>query len=305
MTDAALEAVCRALAEELGRACGEPEALSGGITNRNYRVRAGDEDLVLRLPGRDTDLLGIDRDAEREANTAAAAAGIAPDVVAYLEPGSCLVTRFVAGTAPEEGDLRDPALLHPVVRALSAFHAGPPLTARFSPFALGPAYRAIAQERGLALPAGVDAAAAIAAEVEPLLTGPEHEAVPCHNDLLPSNLLFDGDRVRIIDWEYAGMGDRYFDLANLSVNNGFGPDDDARVLEAYFGEGGATPRRRARLALMRLMSDYREAMWGVVQAAVSDLDFDFLDYAEKHFARLRGAADGPEYAGWLRDAAAP
>ena len=304
MTDAALESACRALAEELGTECREPVALSGGITNRNYRVRAGDEDLVLRLPGRDTELLGIDRDAEREANAAAAAAGIAPEVVAFLEPGSCLVTRFVAGTAPDEGDLREPALLDEVVRALRAFHGGSPLRARFSPFALGPVYRAVALERGPALPAGVDAAAAIAAEVEPLLTGPEHEAVPCHNDLLPSNLLFDGDRVRIIDWEYAGMGDRYFDLA-CPVNNGFGPDDDARVLEAYFGEGGATPRRRARLALMRLMSDYREAMWGVVQAAMSDLDFDFLAYADRHFTRLRAAADGPEYAAWLRDAATP
>jgi thiamine kinase-like enzyme len=305
MSDAALEDACRALAERLGTECGEPVALSGGITNRNYRVRAGDEDLVLRLPGRDTELLGIDRHAEREANTAAAAAGIAPEVVAFLEPGSCLVTRFVAGTPPGEEDLRDPALLEQVVAALRAFHGGPPLRARFSPFALGPVYRAIAQERGLALPADVDAAAAVAAEIEPLVAGPEHEPVPCHNDLLASNLLVDGDRVRIIDWEYAGMGDRFFDLANLSVNNGFGPDDDARVLEAYFGEGGATPRRRARLALMRLMSDYREAMWGVVQAAVSDLDFDFLGYADQHFTRLRAAADGPQYAAWLRDAAAP
>jgi len=146
--------------------------------------------------------------------------------------------------------------------------------------------------------------AAVAAEVRAVLTGPEHEPVPCHNDLLPSNFLLDGGRVTILDWEYAGMGDRYFDLGNLSVNNAFTPDDDARLLDAYFGPGGATRRRRARLALMRLMSDYREAMWGVVQAAVSDLDFDFLAYAERHFSRLRAAAEGPEYAGWLHAATA-
>ena len=55
--------------------------------------------------------------------------------------------------------------------------------------------------------------------------------MPCHNDLLTANFIHDGERVRIVDWEYAGMGDRYFDLGNLSVNNGFDEADDERLLE--------------------------------------------------------------------------
>ena len=66
--------------------------------------------------------------------------------------------------------------------------------------------------------------------------------MPCHNDLLTANLLHDGERLRIVDWEYAGMGDRYFDLANLSINNGFEEADDERLLAAYFG---SPARRRA------------------------------------------------------------
>jgi hypothetical protein len=53
---------------------------------------------------------------------------------------------------------------------------------------------------------------------------------------------------------------------------------------------------------MRFMSDFREAMWGVVQGTVSDLDFDFAEYADKHFVRLRETAADPRFADWLRDA---
>jgi Predicted choline kinase involved in LPS biosynthesis len=127
--------------------------------------------------------------------------------------------------------------------------------------------------------------------------------VPCHNDLLTANFVRDGRRVCIVDWEYAGMNDRYFDLGNLSVNNGFGPDDDRALLEAYWDEP-ATERRLAALALMRLISDLREAMWGAVQQGRSSLDFDYAAYAAEHFGRLERAAADPRVEEWLAVAAA-
>ena len=84
------------------------------------------------------------------------------------------------------------------------------------------------------------------------------------------------------------MGDRYFDLGNFAVNNELDGDGEASLLEAYFGEP-PDARRLDDLRLMRFMSDFREAMWGVVQSAVSELDFDFEDYAATHFARLERA----------------
>ena len=121
---------------------------------------------------------------------------------------------------------------------------------------------------------------------------PEHAPVPCHNDLLPANLIHDGEAMRIVDWEYAGMGNRYFDLGNLSVNNGFNEAGDEWLLECYWGEP-CTRRRLATLRLMRIMSDLREAMWGVVQQAISELDFDFAEYAQEHFERVRAGVRGP------------
>ena len=128
--------------------------------------------------------------------------------------------------------------------------------------------------------------------------------MPCHNDLLPANFIHDGERLRIVDWEYAGMGNRYFDLANLSVNNGLNEAGDEWLLECYWGEP-CTRRRLATVRLMRIMSDFREAMWGVVQSAISDIDFDFAAYAEEHFESVRAGFADPRFAVWLEDARGP
>ncbi len=291
------------LESDLGLAEGPAVPLDGGITNRNYRVRLGGRDVVVRLPGKDTSLLGIDREAECAATAAAAATGVGPEVVAFLDEEGCLVTGLIAGEPIAAAALRRPATLAEVAAALRAVHAGPPLTTEFDSFRLVETYRDIARERGVAIPADYAVARDAAREIEAALTGPEHAPVPCHNDLLTANFLHDGTRVRILDWEYAGMGDRYFDLANLSVNNGLELADDERLLTAYFAEP-CPPGRLAALRLMRVMSDFREAMWGVVQSAVSTLDFDFAAYAAEHFARLRAAAGDPDHRRRLQEAAA-
>jgi thiamine kinase-like enzyme len=84
------------------------------------------------------------------------------------------------------------------------------------------------------------------------------------------------------------MGDVYFDLANFAVNNGLPHAEVNELLRAYFGD--VTPEHERALTLMRFMSDFREAMWGVVQQALSDLDVDFHAYAEQHFERLERTA---------------
>ena len=107
--------------------------------------------------------------------------------------------------------------------------------------------------------------------------------MPCHNDLLNANFLDDG-AIKIVDWEYAGMGDRFFDLANLSVNNEFGADEDRALMSAYFGK--VRDEDLASLRQMKFMSDFREAMWGVLQSGISELNMDFNAYAAKHFERM-------------------
>jgi thiamine kinase-like enzyme len=283
----------------LGARRGEPVALDGGITNRNYRVATGGGDYVLRICGKDTAVLGIDRDAECQATMAAAQLGVGPEVVVYRPDLEVLVTRWVEGRPATADDVR--GAIEPVAAALRAVHAGPALPARFDTFALVFDYRDEIRERGGADPPGFQEAAAAAARIEGVLTGPDHDPVSCHNDLLAANFLIADDRVRIVDWEYAGMGDRFFDLGNLAVNNEFAASDEERLIAAYFGE--LSTRRLAALRLMRVLSDFREAMWGAVQDVVSELEFDYRAYRDEHFERLLAAIRAPEFERSLADAA--
>jgi thiamine kinase-like enzyme len=281
------------LTVQLGPLDGEPVPLEGGITNRNFRVRFGAGDYVLRLPGKDTALLGIDRTAERIANQAAAGLGIAPAVAAGDERS--LVTQFVVCEPIDADRLRaDPT---PVARALRAFHdCRVTLPTRFWVPELLEDYAAIVAERGGVLPRGYPSAREVAARIAAAL--PLTEPVPCHNDLLPANLLRVPGGVMLVDWEYAGMGHPLFDLGNLAVNNEFDDPAEERLLEAYLGAPPA-PAPRAALKLMRIMSDAREGAWGVVQGVISELDFDFGAYAEKHFDRLAAAANDPRFEQWI------
>jgi thiamine kinase-like enzyme len=298
---AELAAIQARLEPLLGASAGEPQPLDGGITNRNYRARLGGRDYVIRLPGKDTALLGISRDAERVANAAAAGLGIAPEVAAAFE--DCLVTRFVPCRAVSAAELA--AAPEEAARALRAFHeGGSGLPTRFWVPELLASYAAIVQERGGQLPREYQYAREVAERIA--AARPLVDPVPCHNDLLTANLIRSTDTegaLLLVDWEYAGMGERFFDLGNLSINNGFDEQADRRLLEAYL-EREPEPGERAALALMRAMSDVREATWGVVQRVISELDFDFQGYAAEHFTRLRATAEDPRFEGWLHAASA-
>ena len=260
--------------------------LGGGITNRNFKITLDDGSYVLRIGGKDTELLGIDRRAEHEASLAAAAVGVGPDVVAFIEPEGYLVTRYIEGEVVTQEAIRRPEPLRRVAGSLRAVHAGPPISARFDSFRVVEAYATTAATHGIPLPASFGRCRDLAKRVE-RARGPVPER-PCHNDLLTANFIDDGSRIRIVDWEYAGMGDVFFDLANFTVNNGLSVDETEELLRIYFGEVRQEDLRA--LTLMRFMSDFREAMWGVVQQALSDLEVDFRAYADQHFERLERIA---------------
>jgi thiamine kinase-like enzyme len=296
-----LTAILADLEPRLGARAGEPKPLSGGITNRNYLARFGEASYVVRLPGKDTALLGISREAERIANEVAADLGIAPEVVA-ADPRA-IVTRFVHGGGAVDPDrLRaDPA---PVARALRAFHqSGAQLPARFWVPELLADYERTVTERGGSLPAAYADARELVARIARAL--PLGRPAPCHDDLLPGNLLSTdgGATILLVDWEYAGMGHPLFDLGNLAVNNEFDEPAEERLLHAYFGTA-PTVAQSAALKLMKLMSDAREGAWGAIQEVVSELDFDFAGYASDHFARLSTSSADPRLQEWLDAAAA-
>jgi len=284
--DAAREAVERLWPGRQARV----SELGGGITNRNFKVEVEGSAYVLRMGGARTGLLGIDRAVEYAAGQRAWEVGVGPEVVAFVPEEGLLVARFIDGRPISADQMRRPEVLARVAAALRAFHEAAPIPGRFDAVAVVDAYRDQAEAHGVEVPDEFDEARQVASRIAHARANPP--LVPCHNDLLNANFLDDG-AVRIVDWEYAGMGDRFFDLANFSVNHEFGVDEDRRLLGSYFGE--ARGADLAALRLMRFMSDFREAMWGVLQSGISDLDFDFMGYAGKHFARLEKTASEPAF----------
>ncbi len=274
-------------------------ALSGGTTNRNYRVDVDGSSFVLRVGGKDTNLLGIDRATEHAASLRAAEIGVGPTVVAFVESEGWLVTRFISGKGIPPEELRTPEGIRRVAAILRKIHKAAAIPGRFDAHAVVDQYREEAKKHGVWIPAEFDHAHHASERIR-RARGPQPQ-VPCHNDLLNANFLDDGE-IRVVDWEYAGMGDRFFDLANLSVNHDFSVDDDRLLVAAYFGV--ERPADLAALRLMRLMSDFREAMWGVLQSGISTLDFDFRSYADKHFNRLLLAASDPDFEHYLRQTSA-
>jgi thiamine kinase-like enzyme len=278
--------------------------LSGGITNRNFLVdiQGASDRYVIRMAGNDTHLLGISRDVEHAATVAAAGVGVGPEVTAFIRAEGYLVTRFIEGSAVSDQAVHQPATIRRVADSIRRIHDGPPIPGLFIPLRIVEAYRALAIARGVRIPVEFGPAQAIGRRIElAFLTDPV-ELRPCHNDLLNGNFIDDGQRIRIVDWEYAGMGDPFFDLGNFSANHGLTAEEDAVLLEAY-DRARPARNRLARVTLMRVVSDFREAMWGVLQQAISTLDVDFVEYAGKHFDRLLAAASTPAFEGALRAAA--
>jgi thiamine kinase-like enzyme len=298
------------LAADLIRALGRVPELSGrrlslarlpgGTTNHNLLVEASGlgERFVVRLAGNDALLLGIGRGVEHAATVMAAGVGVGPLVVAFIRPEGYLLTRFVAGEPVGADAAHRPETIRRVADSIRRVHDGPAIPGIFTPFRMVEAYRALAQERGVPIPDAYGPADAAARRIELALLSNPVEIRPSHNDLLSGNLIDDGRRIRIVDWGYAGMGDPFFDLGSFSARHGLGDDEDALLLGAY--EGEVRLDRLARLGLMRVASDFREAMWAVLQQAISTLDVDFAAYAAEHFDRLLDEASRPTFERRLR-----
>lgn len=273
------------------------EELAGGITNKNYKITADGECFVLRLGGNETQHLGIDRKNEYECSALAWKVGIAPEPIAFLQPEGYILARFISGKAMPSEEIGEEDNIRRVVESMKAYHALEFFPGSFSPFRVAEAYIKTARSFDVKLPEKIDWYLEKSREIEAAMYREPLQLRPCHNDLLNGNFIDDGTRVRILDWEYAGMGDIFFDLGNFAVQHEFNEDQDQILLQAYYGT--PTDSQRAHQKLMKIMSDLREAMWAQVQRGVSKLDFDYEGYGQKYFDRFESNATGSEYNAWL------
>ena len=288
MSEALAEAVARVWPD--GRSTWE--VLGGGITNHNVKVTRPDGVLVLRVAGKDTDLLGIDRTVELAATRAAAEAGVGTGGRRLRRAGGMArhpLRRRVDPRRPRRFASRSSSVA-------SRGRSGPSTTGRRYP---GGSTRSRSSRRIGTRPSSEGRSFPTRSPRHTSWRGgsptlrADQPPRACHNDLLNANFIDDGERLVIVDWEYAGMGDPFFDLANFSINHELDAEGRAVLLAAYAGDAHAAGL--ATLDLQRFMSDFREAMWGVVQGVVSELDFDFAAYAAEHFERMERTASEPAF----------
>jgi hypothetical protein len=277
------------------------EELSGGLTNRNLKVTTPGGIYVARLSSEQSSLLAIDREAEQLNSRAAAESGAAPRVIAYEPAQSILAVEFVEGRTWSEPDILNPANAPRIARACRQLHAGPRFTNEFNMLRLQPHYQQLVQERGFRLPdryldfTEQTHAIAQALAVRPVPT------VPCNNDLLAANFIDAGDRLWIIDYEYSGNNDPFFEIGNIWSEATGTPDDLERLVTAYVGHSSAALTARARL--WGLMSKYGWMLWASIQDGSSDLGFDFWSWGLEKYDRAVIEFDSPEFGSWLQMAA--
>ncbi len=276
--------------------------LSGGLTNRNLMVTTPRGVCVARLSSPESALLAIDRANEHANSVAAAAAGAAPDVLAYAPEVSILVVRFIDGRTWTNADVLNPTNAPGVADACRRLHAGGRFVNDFDMLRLQPLYLALVRERGLRLPDGyLDFAPHMAAIADSLAARPQ-QTVPCNNDLLAANFIETDLRVWLIDYEYSGNNDPFFEVGNLWSEAAGSMDDLERLVAAYVGH--PSPALTARAWLWGLMSKYGWMLWASIQDGTSDLDFDFWSWGMEKYERAVTEFDGPDFGRLLEQARA-
>jgi thiamine kinase-like enzyme len=270
-----------------------PVPLEGGITNTNFVVDDGRGRYFARI-GDDIPLHGVMRFNELSAARAAAAAGLSPEVV-YAEPG-VMVTPFIEGRTWTPADVADPANLDRIVALIRRCHFDVPNYLRgpvlmFWVFHVVRDYAATLRAGGSRHLDRVPALLACAEKLEAAV-GPI-DVVFGHNDMLAANFIDDGNRLWLIDWDYAGFNSPLFDLANIASNNEFSGDLETALLAAYLGAPPEAAYTR-RFAAMKCASLLRETLWSMVSEIHSTIDFDFGAYSAENLARFERAVSAFE-----------
>ncbi len=266
-----------------------------GLTNANYRVQVYGELFVLRISGQNTERLGINRACEARALQSAAAAGFGPEVFAFIQPEGHLMTRWIDGRHWDHQEFRTPENVRLLTETAKRIHALPPNGASFSPFQRVRSYLETARSFAVPLPAGLDGCLqtmrVVQADQERDTSDWQHF---CHNDLVAVNYLFieAENNIIVLDWEFAGMGDIYYDLATVVyTHDNIGPIPSALeevMLICYFGK--STPWQRRRLLGMKYMLMLFTGMWGLAQhgmqqgGLIPPVDgFDYREFAQYLF----------------------
>jgi thiamine kinase-like enzyme len=277
----------------------ETRALSGGLTNTNYKVTVDGTPYFVRIPGASTELLAIDRRNEHHNSRAAAQAGVGPQVLFHLPDHDVMVLEFIDGETMSNEKLNAPGMPQRIARSLKLLHNGPRFLTDFNMFRLTEFYLQICEQQEVTVPERYPERMPAVYAIEQAMAVSPLETVPCNNDLLAENYIDDGRLLRLIDFEYSGNNDPTFELGNTCQELGYDEDRLQELCAAYFGE--ATPAKLARMKLNMIMSDVGWGLWAAIQAKISKIDYDFWGWATERWGRAEQKLDSPDFPRWLEE----
>ena len=267
-----------------------PEPLGGGLTNLNFVVEDAGRRYLVRI-GDDIVEHQVMRFNELAASRAAHAAGLSPAVV-HHQPG-VLVLDFIDAVTLDEEAVRTSAMLERIVPLVRRCHHAIPEHLR-GPVLMFWVFHVL-KDYGAALRDGDSPHLSRLAELMEKADRLQQAVGPIdvvfgHNDLLAANFLDDGERLWLIDWDYAGFNSPLFDLGGLASNNGLSEAQERWLLETYF-ETALTDALWHSYRAMKCASLMRETMWSMVSEIHSKLDFDYAAYTRENLARFEAAYD--------------
>ena len=277
----------------------EVEPLAGGLTNTNYKVTTPGGCYVIRISGKDTGLLAIDRENEVHNTIAAAETGVGAPVVAALPEHDALVLEFLDGEVMDSEKLRRGDRLAAIASACRRLHGGRRFLHDFDMFEIQRGYVAVCRERGFRFPERYDEFEPRVRELERAMAVRREATVPCNNDLLAENFIEVDGAMRLIDYEYSGNNEPSFELGNIWSESNLSLEQLEELIAAYYGRPLRNKVARARL--WGLMSKYGWTLWGSIQDGISEIDFDFWGWAMERYDRAVAEFDGPEFEQLLAD----
>ena len=275
------------------------DALTGGLTNTNWKITSPSGCYVVRISGKDTSLLAIDRENEAHNTRAAAETGVGAPFVAAVPEQDALVLEFIEGEVMSPEKLRGGNHVDAIASACRRLHSGRPFLHDFDMFQIQPRYLRIVRERGFRLPERYEEFEPKVRAIEAAMRAQPEQTVPCNNDLLAENFIDVGGELRLIDYEYSGNNEASFELGNVWSESNLSLDQLEELVAAYWGKPLLNKVARARL--WGLMSKYGWTLWGSIQLGISDLDFDFWSWAMEKYDRAVAEFDGPEFEQLLED----
>jgi len=275
------------------------QPLSGGLTNSNYKVEVDGRPFFVRVPGESTELLAVDRNNEYHNTKAASETGVAPKVLYYLPEHCVMVLEFLDGETMSKDSLNASGMPTRMAQSIKRLHSGPRFLTDFNMFRLTEYYLNLCKERDIRIPDGYLERMSTVEQIEKAMSVHPLDTVPCNNDLLAENYLYDGKQLWLIDYEYSGNNDPTFELGNTCQEMQFNDEQINEVCAAYFGT--ASSNVIARMKLNMIMSDVGWGLWAAIQAKISTIDFDFWGWAMERWGRAVEKMDGAEFNVWLMD----